>query len=69
MVIGSVVALVGPARGADCEGDDCQIPPPPPEEIVPSTAVVEGPSNPPVRFAKAHKPRKHHRHHHAHRGG
>ncbi|HEX6780618.1 MAG TPA: hypothetical protein VF125_01170 [Solirubrobacterales bacterium] len=56
----SVAALIlpGPALAAECEGDDCQGPPPAPAEIVPGTAVVEGPQNPPVRFPKARHPKK-----------
>jgi hypothetical protein len=59
-----------PALAAECNGDECQSPPPAPEEIVPGTAVVEGPQNPPVRFPKPHKPKKHHgkKHHPKHRG-
>lgn len=68
VAIGSVLALIGPGQAAECEGDDCQVPPPPPAEVVPGTAVVEGPANPAVRFPKAHKHRKHHRHPHANRG-
>lgn len=56
----SVVALAlpGPALAAECEGDECQGPPPAPEEVVPGTAVVEGPQNPPVRFPNSHHPKK-----------
>lgn len=42
------------ALGAECEGDDCQGPPLAPAEVIPATAAVEGPGNPPVRFPKAH---------------
>jgi len=52
-------AARGPA--AECAGDDCQVPPPPPAEVIPATAVVEGPPNPPVRFPqqRRHKHRAH----------
>ena len=60
------------APAAQCEGDECQGPPPAPEEIVPGTAVVEGPPNPPVRYPKEHggnkgkkkHKKRHHRKHH-----
>jgi hypothetical protein len=63
-LLGAVTcALVFPtgALGAEaaCEGDECQGPPPAPQEVIPATAVVKGPENPPVRFPKAqHKKRK-----------
>ncbi len=52
--------LPGSALAAECEGDECQGPPPAPAEIVPGTAIVEGPQNPPVRFPKARHPKKAH---------
>jgi hypothetical protein len=55
-----------------CEGDDCQGPPPGPEDPTPGTATLEGPPNPPARFAKAHGTKKHRhqkRHKHDHRKG
>jgi len=42
------------ATAAECAGDECQGPPPAPEEVIPGTAVVAGPSNPPVRFPGHH---------------
>jgi hypothetical protein len=61
------LALPAPAgaRAAECAGDECQGPPPAPEEVIPGTAVVEGPSNPTPRFPKSgsgkkHKPKHHH---------
>jgi hypothetical protein len=51
------------ARAAECAGDECEAPPPAPEDPTPGTAVVEGPSNPPVRFptrhVKKHSTKKH----------
>jgi hypothetical protein len=65
----------GAALGAECAGDECQGPPPAPEEVIPATAVIEGPANPPVRFPKqgSGKKQEHHKHnhhpkHHHHRG-
>ncbi len=64
-----------PALAAECEGDECQGPPPAPAEIVPGTATVEGPQNPPVHFPRHHpkkhhrKKQPHHRRHQTHRGG
>jgi hypothetical protein len=62
-----LLALAAPAGAAECFGDECQGPPPAPEEILPGTAVVEGPTNPPVRFPqgtrKPHKPAGHHKRH------
>ena len=54
------VGLAPPvAVAAECEGDSCQSPPPPPSDPVPGTAVVVGPSNPPVRFpSQRSKPKK-----------
>jgi hypothetical protein len=46
------------APAAECAGDECQGPPPAPAEIVPATAVVEGPQNPPVHFPKPHHKKK-----------
>lgn len=59
----AALVLLAPAAaiGAECEGDECQAPPPPPAEIVPGTATVNAPGNPPVRFPAQH--RKRHRHH------
>jgi hypothetical protein len=48
-----VLALAAPAGAAECQGDECQPPSPAPEEIVPGTAVAEGPPNPPARFPKS----------------
>jgi hypothetical protein len=56
----AVFILPGPALAAECAGDECQGPPPAPAEIVPGTAIVEGPQNPPVHFPKPHHPKKHH---------
>lgn len=50
-----VAGAPGPAPAAECNGDECQGPPPVPEEVVPGTAVVQGPPNPPVRFPKSQK--------------
>jgi hypothetical protein len=66
-VLLGALALAVPAGAlgaeAPCEGDECQGPAPSPEEVIPATAVVEGPANPPVRFPKSsaqkHKPKKH----------
>ena len=59
-----LLAAAGPAHAAECAGDECQGPPPAPEEVIPGTAVVEGPQNPPAHFPGHHhkKPgaRKHH---------
>jgi hypothetical protein len=52
------LALSTPALAAECVGDDCQGPAPAPAEIVPGTAIVEGPQNPPVHFPKPHHPKK-----------
>lgn len=52
------LALPGAGLAAECEGDDCQGPAPAPEEIVPGTAIVEGPQNPAVRFPKQRHPKK-----------
>jgi hypothetical protein len=57
-LVAGAIALAA-TGSAECDGDECQGPPPAPAEIVPGTAVVEGPQNPPVRFPKAHG-RKHH---------
>jgi hypothetical protein len=65
-LIGPDPPLLGSATAAECAGDECQGPPPAPEEIVPGTAIVEGPGNPPVRFPH-HRGKKHkhsHKHHH-----
>lgn len=47
-----------PAPVTPCLGDDCQGPPPGPDDPVPSTEVVSGPANPPVRFAGPRCPKK-----------
>jgi len=47
-----------------CEGDECQGPAPAPDDPTPSTAVVEGPANPPVSFPKDPPKKKHHKHRH-----
>jgi hypothetical protein len=60
------LALPGAGTAAECAGDECQGPPPAPAEVVPGTAVVEGPENPPVHFPKPRPPRKNHG---KHRGG
>jgi hypothetical protein len=55
-----------------CEGDDCQGPPSGPDDPTPGTAILEGPVNPPIQFAKKHHRKKHHHHrrrHHRHHGG
>jgi hypothetical protein len=54
------------ALGAECAGDECQGPPPAPEEVIPGTAVVEGPPNPTPRFPSHHGKKHHHhpKHHH-----
>ena len=54
------LALATPVPAAECEGDECQGPAPAPVEIVPGTAVVEGPQNPPVHFPKPRHPGKSH---------
>jgi len=48
-------APLGPvlAAAAECEGDECQPPPAAPEDLVPGSAVAEGPRNPPVRFPQS----------------
>lgn len=71
------LAAPGSAGAAECAGDECQGPPPAPEEVIPGTAVVQGPPNPPVRFPKNHnkgKSKKHPKHakgkgHSAKKGG
>lgn|GEM_PF-4844960 len=65
--LAAAFVLPGPALAAECEGDECQGPPPAPAEIVPGTAVVEGPQNPPVHFPKARHPKT--RHHAKHGAG
>lgn len=57
------------ASAAECNGDECQGPAPAPEEVVPGTAVVEGPSNPPVHFPKPPSKKRHPNKHHHHRSG
>lgn len=59
------LGLAGAAGAGECEGDECQGPPPAPEEIVPGTATVVGPGNPPVHYPKE----RHHRRHKKHRHG
>jgi hypothetical protein len=61
-----LLALAAPAGAAECFGDECQGPPPAPEEILPGTAVVEGPVNPPARFPEARHPKKPAGHHKRH---
>lgn len=61
------VLPTGVAAAAECEGDDCQGPPPAPEEVIPGTAVVAGPPNPPVRFPARHRKQKQKKHKHKHR--
>jgi hypothetical protein len=63
LVASAGMLLVTPALAADCVGDDCQVPPAPPDDAVPATMVVEGPSNPPVRFPKTHRQKKNKKHH------
>ncbi|HET8567339.1 MAG TPA: hypothetical protein VFL77_12805 [Solirubrobacterales bacterium] len=53
----------GSAFAAECEGDECQVPPAAPDDPVPPTAAVEGPPNPPVRFPRHRKPKHRHKHH------
>lgn len=69
LLVALLIALPGaaPALAAECAGDECQGPPPAPAEIVPGTAIVEGPQNPPVRFPKSHHKKPHHGE--KHRGG
>jgi hypothetical protein len=52
------LAVSAPALAAECAGDECQGPPPAPAEVVPGTAIVEGPQNPSVHFPKPHHPKK-----------
>ncbi len=74
LVVGGIVVCIGlPAAptvavAAECAGDECQVVPPPPEEVIPGTAVVAGPENPPVRFPGHHKSKHHRKHHHRGRG-
>ena len=76
-VLGALgLASAGQAGAAECAGDECQSPAPAPEEVIPATAIVEGPANPPVRFPKSgagtkkHQGKKHHpaKKHHTRRG-
>jgi hypothetical protein len=71
LAVAAALALAPVAGAAECEGDDCQVPPAPPAEVLPATAFVEGPANPPVRFEgqkpAAPKPGGHHHHHHGKR--
>lgn len=53
------VAAVEPPVSVGCEGDECQSPPPAPDDPLPGTATANGPQNPPVRFPKAHKQKRH----------
>ena len=64
LAIASVITLAAPgaylpstpvAGAAECSGEECQGPAPAPEDPVPGTAVVEGPSNPPVHYPKVRK--------------
>jgi hypothetical protein len=75
-LVSLLAALAFPTAGlaANCEGDDCQVPPPPPAEVIPATSVVEGPGNPPVRFEgekvkPGGKPKHKHPKRPAHKGG
>jgi hypothetical protein len=66
----SMLLSASSAIAAECAGDECQGPPPAPAEVIPGTAVAEGPPNPPVHYPKVrkHHPKKHLRHQHrAHR--
>lgn len=56
----ATLATPAGALGAEpaCDGDECQGPPPAPEEVIPATAVVVGPENPPVRFPKGQGAKK-----------
>jgi hypothetical protein len=65
LAVALCMGLAGPALGAECEGDECQGPPPAPEEVVPGTAAVVAPGNPPVHYPKE----RHHRRHRKHRYG
>jgi hypothetical protein len=65
----AALVLAPVAGAAECEGDECQAPPAPPSEVLPASAFVEGPANPPVRFEgqkpPAPTPGHHHgKHHH-----
>jgi hypothetical protein len=70
------LSAAGAASAAECNGDECQGPAPAPEEVIPATAVVEGPPNPPVRFpgdrdksnGKRHHAKKHPAKHDSGRG-
>jgi hypothetical protein len=65
----SLAATLPSAQAAECEGDDCQGPAPAPEDPVPGTAIVQGPSNPPVHYPVVHKKNPHKPHHKkSHRG-
>jgi len=59
--LAAAILFAAAGRGAECAGDECQVPPAPPAEVIPATAAVEGPANPPVHFPKPHK--KRHKHH------
>jgi hypothetical protein len=65
IAVACALAVPVAGLGAECEGDECQGPPPAPEEIVPGTAAVVAPGNPPVHYPKE----RHHRRHHKHRHG
>jgi hypothetical protein len=67
LVPGSSIGVPATAVAAECEGDECQVPPAAPDDPVPPTSAVQGPPNPPVRFPKAHK-QGHHKKHHRHAG-
>ena len=72
--LGALALAPTGAGAAECAGDECQGPPPAPEEVIPGTAVIEGPENATPRFpkqgsGKKQKPHKHgHRHKHTKRG-
>jgi hypothetical protein len=56
-LIALILLLAASTEAASCEGDECQGPPPAPVEVIPGTAVVNGPPNPPIRFPKERGPR------------
>jgi hypothetical protein len=49
-----------PAAAAECFGDECQAPPAAPDDPMPGTAVAIGPPDPPVRFPKSQRKKRHH---------
>lgn len=56
--LAAIALSSAPAPAAECAGDECQGPAPAPAEVLPGTAVVEGPENPPVHFPESHHPKK-----------